>query len=634
MGWFYIIADLLIATAYFAIPASIFIFYWRRREALYFPKLYWLFAAFILSCGVGHLINATLFWHPWYRLSGLANAVTAAVSWGTVFALVRYLPQAVKMPGALELARQLQAQVDEQRETEKKLRLSETLFRTLADHLPLIIFAADAKGRVDFLNQSFYRFAGDSAQAPPDALLRRAIHQEDLDHLVRLWREGHFGGSHMEGECRLMNLSGEFRPFMFKAVSVEVGAIRWVGFAVDISRQKEEADQQLVLERQIQETQKLESLGVLAGGIAHDFNNLLTGMLGSAAMAQMDLPEGHPAQVHLKQIETTSLRAADLCRQMLAYSGKGRFVITQIDMSKLIEETTYLIQSSISKKAVIRFNLGHDLPPCEGDASQLRQVVMNLVINASDAIGDRSGFITLNTGVTRVDTDYLANTFGAPGLAAGDYVFIEVSDTGCGMSQDILSRIFDPFFTTKFSGRGLGLAAVLGIIKGHKGAIRVYSEAGRGTTFKMLIPTCTPKLDQQNSVQEPLPVWSGEGKVLLVDDEETIRSMVGRLFERWGFTCLMAIDGRDAVEKFRIHGASIRLVLMDLTMPHMDGEEAFRSMRTLNPGVAVILMSGYNEQEAINRFTGKGLAGFVQKPFLPKQLEEIVRKVLADRSGG
>ncbi|KXK36527.1 MAG: Blue-light-activated protein [Candidatus Hinthialibacteria bacterium OLB16] len=393
-------------------------------------------------------------------------------------------------------------------------------------------------------------------------------------------------------------------------------------------RRSEEARSKL--EAQVHHTQKLESLGVLAGGIAHDFNNLLMGVLGNASLALMELPPESPARESVNHIEKAAMRAAELARQMLAYSGKGRFVIQKINLSKLVEEMTHLLQVSISKKVFLRYNFADNLPAIEGDATQIRQVIMNLITNASDAIGDKSGVITITTGLIETDSTYLESTYLKDDLPGGYYVFLEVSDTGCGMDEETRARIFDPFFTTKFTGRGLGLAAVLGIVRGHKGTVKVYSEAGRGTTFKILLPCCDSQEDtQENHVESTRKDWVGTGTILIVDDEESVRYISKRILESHGFKVLTANDGREGVKAYEAQKEAIDLVLLDMTMPHMDGEEAFRELRLINPDVHVILTSGYTEQEATARFTGKGLAGFIQKPFLPSSLLEIVRNKLS-----
>jgi CheY-like chemotaxis protein len=303
--------------------------------------------------------------------------------------------------------------------------------------------------------------------------------------------------------------------------------------------------------------------------------------------------------------------------------------VNRLDINALIEDTTRLLQVSISKRAVMKFQLAAGLPVVMGDATQLRQVVMNLVINASEAVGDKSGFIAVTTGLTRADRKYLAGAYFARDLPEGDYVSLEISDNGGGMSPEVLERIFDPFFTTKFTGRGLGLAAVLGIVRGHKGALKVFSEPGWGTTFKILLPCAEGVPEEVTTAATGAEGWKGSGLVLVVDDEETVRVTTARMLESTGFTTKLADNGRTGVEEFTAAPRDFTLVMLDLTMPHMDGDEAFHAIRKLRPDARVLLMSGFNEQEAIARFTGKGLAGFLQKPFtlsaLREKLQEIFR---------
>jgi CheY-like chemotaxis protein len=313
---------------------------------------------------------------------------------------------------------------------------------------------------------------------------------------------------------------------------------------------------------------------------------------------------------------------------MLAYSGKGHFVVTQLDLSDLVEATTQMIQISISKKSVLRLQLAPQLPAIEADATQLRQVIMNLVINASEAIGEKSGVISISTGVTRVDQVYLASTVTPTELPEGDYVFLEVSDSGCGMTPDTQASIFDPFFTTKFTGRGLGLAAVLGIMRGHRGALKVYSEVDRGTTFKLLFPAVSGLSDPAPAEPASGAKQLGGGTVLVVDDEETVRTTVARMLRPMGFDAVLAADGREALEIFLAAPDRFALVLLDLTMPHLDGEQTFTEFRRVCPGVQVILMSGFSQQEALVRFTGKGLASFLQKPFTFEELGKVLQAAL------
>ena len=400
------------------------------------------------------------------------------------------------------------------------------------------------------------------------------------------------------------------------------------GFIQDITEAHRAKTEREQLDRKMQDAQKLESLGVLAGGIAHDFNNLLTSILGNAGLANMSIPAGSDAYNCVDQIITASMRAADLCKQMLAYSGRGRFVVQRLNLSELVEQTTQMLQISISKKAILRFHLEKGIPAIEVDATQIRQIVMNLVINASEAIGDRSGVISLATGLTRVDRDYLRGTLSDESIPDGDYVFLEVSDSGCGMSPETKARIFDPFFTTKFTGRGLGLAAVLGIVRGHRGSMKVYSELGRGTTFKILFPAAGGSAEKHEIIAASNNKRRYSGTVLIIDDEETVRSTVSRMMEMLGFECILATDGRHGVEIATKDPAKYSLVLLDLTMPHMDGEQAFAELRRLRSDFRVILMSGFNAQEALVKFSGKGLASFLQKPFTVSALKAVLDEVL------
>ena len=294
---------------------------------------------------------------------------------------------------------------------------------------------------------------------------------------------------------------------------------------------------------------------------------------------------------------------------------------------------TRLLEVSISKKVVLKYELSETLPPIEADATQLRQVVMNLVTNAAEAIGERTGLLAIRTGVMEADHTYLSETYLDEDLPEGYYAYVEIADTGCGMDPSTQERIFDPFFTTKFTGRGLGLAATLGIVRGHKGAIKIYSQPGQGTTFRVLLPCSTKEVGDSRSTAPASESWSGSGLVLVVDDEETVRTFVKRLLERHGFSVVTAKDGQAAMEVFQARRAEIVVVVLDLTMPQMGGEETFRELRQLSSDVKVILTSGYNEQEVINRFAGKGLAGFVEKPFSPGKLISMVRQVLAAGAG-
>jgi PAS domain S-box-containing protein len=454
------------------------------------------------------------------------------------------------------------------------------------------------------------------------------IHPDDRDWLWAKCQASLELRTPCQNEYRIVDRHGGERWVAERASGVyaDDGTLLAIdGFIQDITAARRAKIEREQIDRKMQETQKLESLGVLAGGIAHDFNNLLTAVLGNASIAKIELPPDSSVHDCLENITEASLRAADLCKQMLAYSGRGRFVVQKLNLSDLVAQTAQMLQISISKKAALRYRLEKELPPVEVDATQIRQVIMNLVINASEAIGDHDGVISLSTGVTRVDRDYLQSTLMDPDLPEGDYVFLEVADSGCGMSAETRARIFDPFFTTKFTGRGLGLAAVLGIVRGHQGAMKVASEVGRGTTFTLLFPVAAGSAEPPMADPTHSPQWRGEGTVLVVDDEEPMRITVARMMRQMGFDPVLATDGHDAVEIFRVEPTRFAFVLLDLTMPRLDGEQTFNELRRLRPDLRVVLMSGFNAQEALVRFPRNALAGFLQKPFTLDELRAVAQ---------
>ena len=392
------------------------------------------------------------------------------------------------------------------------------------------------------------------------------------------------------------------------------------------------AEEQRVEERRLQHTQKLDSLSVMAGGVAHDFNNLLTVILGHADLAMADVPPLSSASERIEEIMKSSRRAADLCLQLLTYTGKGYSVPKRVDLGVLVEEMTHLLETSINKKAILNLKLEPGLPPIQADASQIRQVVMNLIINASEAVGERGGVITISTGSQESDQAYLRETCLENDLPAGLYVYLKVSDTGCGMDEETRRRIFEPFFTTKFTGRGLGLATVQGIVRTHKGALKLHSEPLEGTTFTVLFPafhTHEEEMTATTTGAADSAEWRRSGTLLLVDDEVTVRDVVKEMLEQLGFSVLTAADGREALDLYRERGQEISVVVLDMTMPRMNGEETFRELRRLDPGLPVILSSGYTEEDVVSRFAGKGLNGFIQKPYTVDHLQATLSRVMS-----
>jgi len=437
------------------------------------------------------------------------------------------------------------------------------------------------------------------------------------------------GSSRFEWVHRRMD--GTDFPTVVHLTRIDIGG-RMVIHAIvtDMSERVQAEAERERMQRQLEHTQRLESLGVLAGGIAHDFNNLLTAILGNASLARMKVNDEAVTR-HLLHIEDSSQRAAELCQQMLAYSGKARFEIKPINFSQMIQNISELLQVSISKNVELRLQLEEELPEVEADAAQWQQVVMNLIINASDAIGDEHGMISLHTGVMQADAAYLQGGHVADGVQPGTFVFLEVEDTGCGMDKETQEKLFDPFFTTKFTGRGLGMSAVLGIVYGHHGAISVYSEFGKGTRFRVLLPMLDVSVSDQagERPEDNVDDWRSSGTVLVVDDEETIREIAVTILTDVGFNTLTAADGEEAVEAYRRHQREIVAVLLDMTMPNMDGKACMEELRQINQDVVVLLSSGYSEYDVAGRFADQNLSGFIQKPYTQTALRAKMRQVLS-----
>jgi two-component system, cell cycle sensor histidine kinase and response regulator CckA len=446
---------------------------------------------------------------------------------------------------------------------------------------------------------------------PPDR------QHEESDILERM-RSGqqmfHFETVRVRKDGKLIDVALTISPIRDKS-----GAMLGISHvARDIGEQKRAAEQ-------LRHTQKLESLGVLAGGIAHDFNNLLTGILGNASLAMEDLPPS-PARDSIEAVVAASERAAQLAQQMLAYSGKGRFIVERVDLSAVVRSTLRMIRAAVPAAVELRTDLANPLPPVEADPGQIQQLVMNIIINGAEAIpDDTAGSVTIVTRALDIGP-------GHRELAPGPYVAFDVTDTGSGMDAATKARIFDPFFTTKFTGRGLGLAAVLGIVRGHRGAIEVDTAPGKGSTFRILLPAVTGAVVENTPAAPPAKTTAQEGGLILViDDEAVVRSFARHTLERHGFTVLQAENGARGVDLFHEHLGQLRAVVLDLTMPVMSGEEALARMKAVDGNVPVILSSGFNEHQAVQRFEGKGLAGFLQKPYRAAALIQKLHEVLTRR---
>jgi PAS domain S-box-containing protein len=462
--------------------------------------------------------------------------------------------------------------------------------------------------------------AAEAIGNPISMLLPQDCQNEEKDILDRL-RKGeriqHFETTRIRKDGKLIHVSLTVSPVRGEDGSI-LGASH---IARDITERKQ-------FEEQLRQIQRLESLGLLAGGIAHDFNNLLTGILGNASIASEILPPGSAAHAMLRDITAASQRLSDLTRQLLAYSGKGAVEFGPVSLSDLVRDISVLIQASIPKDVYIRLQLDEQLPVINADASQIQQVIMNLIINGAEAVPvGQPGTVTVTTSFQMVDEHYVRTVFSPDGLQPGPYVCLEVHDTGKGMNEETAARIFDPFFTTKVKGRGLGLASVLGIVKRHGGGLKVYSQSGQGSTFKMLLPApAKSALERPTSLHQEL---HGTGNILVIDDEDVVRRVAKTALELYGYTVVIAENGEQGVAMYRQRANEIRLILLDLLMPQMGGEETYRRLRLIRPDVRVILSSGYSDSEAMAKFAGKDLAGFIKKPYTAVQLAQMVQQSLA-----
>ncbi len=452
------------------------------------------------------------------------------------------------------------------------------------------------------------------------------VHPDDLPK-VQDTAEEHISGDSTvyEVEHRMLRKDGSVLWFLTRGTVVRDEAdkpVRMLGTSTDITSYVTVQAEHDELQRRLLEAQKSESLMAMAAGVAHDFNNILQAINGHADLLLEQLPEDSPFISDLSSIRSSVLRAKSLTNQMLHYAGGGSQKIRPLNISELIGDLDTLLLATVSKKIKINYNLATSLPVIKADESQLEQVIMALVVNADEAMGDEPGAITLTTGTALADSRYLSGFHLADNLEEGEYVTLMIEDTGCGMDATARARMFDPFFSTKFIGRGLGLASVLGIVRAHGGAIRVDSEVGRGTVVRLLLPIAAEQPEPSEAPTEQLSPGARlfSGLALVVDDEEAVRVVAMKMLEKIGFSVLTANDGREALEVFREHADDLAFVLLDVTMPEMGGVESLAAMRRINPNVRVVLSSGYNEETIRQRFEDTSPVEFIQKPYLKSEL--------------
>lgn len=516
-------------------------------------------------------------------------------------------------------------------ESNRRVRESEEKYRTLLENLPQCIYLKDRDMRYASCNENFARDIGVSAADINgktdfdifDPQVAKRNHELDLQAFEV--------GELVETETST-ELNGEKLFFRSVKTPVRDEKDQKTGLLViysDITHQKKAQIEHEQIQKKMLQTQKLESLGVLAGGIAHDFNNLLTGILGNAYLLLNDLKDNPELFESVEAIQSSANRAADLTSQMLAYSGQGHYMKSRLDLKAEMEKFEDLLKSSISKKAHLDIKIANSLPLLEADPAQLRQVLLNLVANASESLDDNSGVIKITAGVKSYGAGDIRNSIvNADELDPGQYLFVRVEDTGCGFDEKDVGRLFEPFFTTKFTGRGLGLSAVLGIVRASDGGILVNSEKGVGSCFEVLLPyldAARVAIDEgELETTEVSPILHGSGTVLIVDDERVVREVAKRLVEIAGFKVLIATDGGEATKIYREKYGSIACVLLDMTMPVMNGRETLDKLNEINPDVKIIISSGYSESEIMPLFKEKRTVAFVQKPYNFKKLYDAI----------
>ncbi|MBU0639702.1 MAG: PAS domain S-box protein [Planctomycetes bacterium] len=552
---------------------------------------------------------------------------------GTSFS-VDYVSTPIREHGQLVGAVTVFRDVTARKQAEEALRESEQRFRTLAESIPGVIYLCrhDEQFTVLYLNDAIAALTG----YPKEEFLegRRQVidlcHAEDVAALRSEVDQALAARRPYRHVSRIRHRSGEWRWIEGIGVGVfrDEQLLFLEGFLSDITERKQAEEERRQLEAQVQQAQKLESLGLLAGGVAHDFNNLLVSILANASLAREALEEHSAVRAHLQKIINAGRRAAEVTRQMLAYSGRASRDAHPMSLNELIREMADFTRAAVPRTVTLEINLDAGLPAIEADSGQIEQVIMNLLMNASEAIGHRAGRVSVSTSICQLETARISREYAGQKLTPGKYVRLEVRDDGCGMSPETQARIFDPFFTTKSTGRGLGLASMLGIVRAHGGAVRVHSKPDNGTLFTVLFPALK-QMPRRKVAAIPRHRLPAGLTVLVIDDEEDIREVVQMILEGRGVRVLTAEDGARGVELFKQNAEHIDVVLLDMTMPGMNGEEVFKEITALRPETRVIFSSGYSEQQSVSRLGQAALAGFVQKPYTAEALVQRLSAALA-----
>ncbi|HJV33807.1 PAS domain S-box protein [Geomonas sp.] len=526
--------------------------------------------------------------------------------------------------------------ITERKQIEAALTESEELFRSIMALSPDIISIISADGVLRYNSPAALAIHGYHPEELVGTNTFELIHPDD-QHQVTTAFERLLADPTKPAvvQYRYLGKSGQYTWMEATGINqLDNPVIRGiVAISRDIEDRKKVEQEHLRLEKQLLHAQKLESLGILAGGIAHDFNNLLTAIMGNLDLALLRVPQGLPARDNLEQSMLASRRAAELTRQMLAYAGKGVFQKQAVDLNEIVVSNTDLFRTVIPRTISFNVAVQDDLPKTMADPSQLQQIVMNLITNAAEAIGTDPGVINLATGAVICERADIQQSVLAEKPDPGMFVFIEVEDNGMGMNEEIRQRLFDPFFTTKFTGRGLGMAAAQGIVRAHHGMIMLESTEGKGTKFRILFPVLPAEetaAEEAATAQDGVPAMAetARNKILIVDDEEYVRSLGVEYARHFGYQPLEACNGVEAIEIYKEQGSQIAVVVLDLTMPVMDGVATFVELKKLDSEVRILLSSGYSEQTISDRFPGEKPCGFLQKPFQARDFEQKIRQAL------
>lgn len=523
--------------------------------------------------------------------------------------------------------------ISERKKAEKRIKAERKKLKDILDNMIDGVTIIDLNGKITAINKESERQHGFTEEEvigktpgeiflPEEEMPKFLETLEDLNS-GKIIINKEFVGRHKDGRTFPVSVNCSF----IKDTKGHPTAI--INVHRDISKQKQAEEEKRALQQQLQQAQRLESLGVLAGGIAHDFNNILAVIICNCSLAK-ERPK--LTKVLIPEIEQAAERAAELCRQMLAYAGKTQFVQSHVNLLSLVNEMLVLLEASLPPNVLIITTLSADSPFIDCDAGQIRQLVMNLMINASEAIGESQGSIMISLANAELKPEQTERDHLGKIIPPGLYLRLEVTDSGCGMDDETKRRICEPFFTTKFAGRGLGMSAALGIITSHKGALQISSKPGEGSTFRIYLPAEAKALSKETPRHISSTPWQGSGTILLVDDEPQLMQVAKLLLKALGFDVFEAANGREALELYRKNADYITMVVTDLGMPVMDGYELIRELKKLNPELPVIVSSGYGDVDVTSRIAAGDIAGFLGKPYIFDKMREVLKRVVDDHA--